>query len=84
MRSSRIKQNNGGMFVNKKHTGGHNFSRGDFFHRGVVHISRTCFWIGLFLITLVLIAILLEMGALLGPMIQLIAVEAWLVVPWSG
>ena len=48
-----------------------------------MHISRMCFWIGLFLITLVLIAILLGMGTLLGPMTQLIAVEAWLVVPWS-
>ena len=48
-----------------------------------MHISRICFGIGLFLITLVLIAILLGMGALLGPMTQLIAFEAWLVVPWS-
>ena len=38
----------------------------------------------MFLITLVLIAILLGMGALLGPMAQLIVVEAWLVVPWFG
>ena len=71
------------MFVNKKHTGSHNFSHGNFFHGCIMHVSRTCFWIGLFLITLVFIAILLGMGALLGPMTQLIVVEAWLVVPWS-
>ena len=71
------------MFVNKKHTGGDNFSRGNFFHGYIMHVSRTCFWIGLFLISLVLIAILLGMGALLGLMTQLIAVEAWPVVPWS-
>ena len=40
-------------------------------------------WIGLFLITLVLIAILLGMGALLGPMAELIIVEEWLIAPWS-
>jgi len=66
------------MFVNKKHTGGHNFSHENFFHGYIMHVSRMCFWIGL-----VLIAILLGMGALLGPMTQLIALEAWLVVPWS-
>ena len=70
------------MFVNKKHTSGDNFSHMDFFHGCVMHMSRTCFWIGLFLITLVLITILLGMVTLLGPMAQLIAVEAWLVVPW--
>ena len=71
------------MFVTKKHIGGDNFSCRDFFNSCVMHVSRTCFRIGLFLITLVLIAILLGMGALLGPMTQLIAVEEWLVVPWS-
>ena len=69
------------MFVNKKHTGGHNFAHGNFIHSCIMHVSSTCFWIGLFLITLVLIAILLRMGVLLGPMTQLITVEAWLVVP---
>ena len=54
--------NNGGMFVNKKHTNGDNFSHRNFFHSCILHVSRTCFWIGLFLITLVLIAILLGMG----------------------
>ena len=71
------------MFVNKKHTGGNNFPCENFFHRGVVHGSKTCLRIDLLLITLVLIAILLGMGALLGLMTQLIVVEAWLVVPWS-
>ena len=70
------------MFVNKKHTGGDNFSHRNFFNSYVMHVSKTCFRIGLFLITLVLIAILLGMGTLLGPMAQLIAIEAWLVVPW--
>ena len=71
------------MFVNKKHTGGDNFSHKDFFHSYIMHVSRICLRIFLFLITLVLIAILLRMGTLLGPMAQLIVVEAWLVVPWS-
>ena len=56
------------MFVNKKHTGGDNFSRMDFFHSYIMHVSRTCIRIGMFLITIVLIATLLGMGALLGPM----------------
>ena len=56
------------MFVNKKHTNGDNFSRGNFFNSFVMHVSRTCLWICLFLITLVLIAILFRMGALLGLM----------------
>ena len=64
------------MFVNKKHTGGDNFSRRDFFNSGIMHISRMCFRICLFLIALVLIAVLLRMGAFLGPMTQLITVEA--------
>ena len=69
------------MFVNKKHTGGGNFSCRDFFHSYVMHVSSMCLRIGLFLITLVLIAILLGMGTLLGPMAQLIIVEARLIVP---
>ena len=72
---------NGGMFVNKKHTGGNNFSLRNFLHSYIMHIFRTCFRIHLFQITFVLIDILLGMGTLLGPMAQLIAVEAWLVVP---
>ena len=72
------------MFVNKKHTGGDNFSRMNFFNNCVMHVSRICLWICLFLITLVLIAILLGMGTLLRLMAQLIVVEAWLVVPWFG
>ena len=69
------------MFVNKKHTGGDNFSRRDFFHSYVMHVSMACLRIGLFLITLVLIATLLGMGAFLGPMAQLVIVEAWLIAP---
>ena len=56
------------MFVNKKHIGGDNFSHRDFFHSYIMHVSRMCFRIYLFLITLVLIAILLGMGTLLCPM----------------
>ena len=56
------------MFVNKKHIDGHNFSRRNFFNDCVMHVSKTCLWICLFLITLVLIAILFRMGALLGLM----------------
>ena len=69
------------MFVNKKHTGDDNFSHRNFFNSGVMHVSRKCLRIGLFLITLVLIAILLGMGTLLGPMAQLVIVEAWPIAP---
>ena len=71
------------MFVNKKHTDGDNFSRRDFFKSYVMHVSRTCFRIFLSLIALVLIVVLLRMGAFLGPMAQLIIVEAWLITPGS-
>ena len=71
------------MFVNKKHTSGDNLSRRNFFNSGIMHISRMCFRICLSLIALVFIGVLLRMGALLGPMTQLITVEAWLVAPWS-
>ena len=71
------------MFVNKKHTDSDNFSHGNFFHNYIMHISKTCLMIDLLLITLVLITTLLGTVALLGPMTQLIVVEAWLVVPWS-
>ena len=71
------------MFVNKKHTSSDNFSHGHLFNSGVVHVPRTCFWICLSLIVLVLIAVLLRMGALFGPMAQLITVEAWLIAPGS-
>ena len=42
-----------------------------------------CLRIDLLLITLVLIAVLLGMGTLLGPMAQLIIVEAWMIAPGS-
>ena len=71
------------MFVNKKHTGGHNFSHRNFFHGCIMHVSRTCFRICMPLISLVLIVVLLRMGALFGPMAQLIIVEAWLIAPGS-
>ena len=46
-----------------------------------MHVSRMCLRICLFLIALVLIAILLGMGTLLGPMTQLVIAEAWLIAP---
>ena len=67
------------MFVNKKHTSYDNLSRRNFFNSGVMHVSRTRFMICLPLISLVLITVLLRMGALFGPMAQLITVEAWLI-----
>ena len=71
------------MFVNKKHTGYDNLSCSNFFNSGVMHVSKMCFRICLSLIALVLIAVLLSMGAFLGPMTQLIIVEAWLIAPGS-
>ena len=71
------------MFVNEKHTSGDNLSRRNLFNSGIMHVSRTCFRICLSLIILVLIVVLLRMGAFLGPMAQLITVEAWLIAPWS-
>ena len=44
-----------------------------------MHLSRTCLRIRLPLISLILIVVLLRMGALFGPMAQLITVEAGLV-----
>ena len=71
------------MFVNKKHISGDNFPHRDFINSCVMHVSRMCLWICLFLVTLVLIATLLGIGAFLGPMAQLVTVEAWLIAPWS-
>ena len=67
------------MFVNEKHTSGDNLSYGNLFNSGVVHVSRTCFWICLSLIVLVLIVVLLTMRAFLGIMTYLITVEAGLI-----
>ena len=67
------------MLFNKKHTSSDNLSSGDLFNSGVVHVPRTCFRIHLPLIVLVLIVVLLRMGALFGPMAQLITVEAGLI-----
>ena len=67
------------MFANKKHTSGDNLSHMNFFNSGIMHVSRTRFRICQSLIALVLIVVLLRMGALLGPMAQLIIVEAWLI-----
>ena len=71
------------MLVDKKYTSSDNFSCRNFFNSGVMHVSRTCFRICLSLIALVLIDVLLRMGALFGPMAQLIIVEAWLIAPRS-
>ena len=69
--------------MNKKHTSHDNLSHRNFFNSGIMHVSRTCFRICLSLIALVLIVVLLRMGAFLGPMTQLIIVEAWLIAPGS-
>ena len=76
------------MFVNKKHTGGDNFSYRDFFHSCVMHVSRVCLRIGLFLVALILICTLLGIRAFSGLMASLVANEAWQIVfgpvelPW--
>ena len=67
------------MFVNKKHTSYDNLSYRNFFNSGVIDVSNMRFRICLPLISLVLIVVLLRMGALFGPMAQLIIVEAWLI-----
>ena len=72
------------MFVDKKHTSRDNFSGGHFFYSGIMHVSLTCPSIRLPLIVLILVAILLGVGAFLGPMTQLVAVETWLITSESG
>ena len=72
------------MLVDKKHTSRDNFSSGHFFHSGIMHVSLTCPGIHLSLIVLILVAILLGVGAFLGPMTQLVAVETWLITSESG
>ena len=47
-------------------------------------MSLTCPGIRLPLIVLILVAILLRVGAFLGPMTQLVAVETWLIISESG
>ena len=71
------------MLVNQKHTSSDNLSGGHLFNSRVVHVPSTCFRIRLPLIPLVLIAVLLWVGALFGPMAQLIVVEAGLIAPRS-
>ena len=72
------------MLVDEKHTSRDNFSSGHFLHSGIMHISRTCPYVYLPLIVLILVAILLGVGAFLGPMTQLVAVETWLITSESG
>ena len=64
------------MLVYKKHTSSHDFPCGNLLHGYIVHITRTSLRIGLLLITLVLIPILLGIGAFLGLVTCLIAIEA--------
>ena len=68
------------MLVDKKHTSRDNFSSGHFLHSGIMHVSQTCPGIRLPLIVLILVAIPLRVGAFLGPMTQLVAVETWLII----
>ena len=72
------------MLVDKKHTSRDNFSGGHFLHSDIMHLSLTCPGIRLSLIVLILVAILLGVGAFLGPMTQLVAVETWLITSESG
>ena len=72
------------MLVDKKHTSRDNFSGGHFLHSGVMHLSLTCPGIHLPLIVLIWVAIPLGVGALLGPMTQLVAVETRLITSESG
>ena len=71
------------MLVDEKHTSRDNFSSGHFFHSGIMHVSLTCPGIRLSLIVLILVAILLGVGAFLGPMTQLVVVETWLIISES-
>ena len=72
------------MLVDEKHTSRDNFSRGHFLNRGIMHVSWTCPCVRLSLIVLIWVAILLGVGAFLGPMTQLVAVETWLITSESG
>ena len=72
------------MLVDKKHTSHDNFSSGHLFYSGIMHLSLTCLGIHLPLIVLIWVAIPLGVGALLGPMTQLVAVETWLITSKSG
>ena len=72
------------MLVDEKHTSRDNFSGGHFLHSGIMHLSLTCPGIRLSLIVLILVAILLGVGAFLGPMTQLVVVETWLIISKSG
>ena len=72
------------MLVDEKHTSHDNFSIGHFLHSGIMHVSQTCPCIRLPLIVMILVAILLRVGAFLGPMTQLVAVETWLIISESG
>jgi len=49
-----------------------------------MHLSLTCPGIHLPLIILIWVAISLGVGAFLGPMTQLVAVETWLITSKSG
>ena len=69
------------MFVNKKHTSGDNFSRRNIFNSCVMHVSRTCLWISLLLVALILICTLL-IWAFPSLMAGLVAIKAWQIAFW--
>ena len=71
------------MLVDKKHTSHDNFSYGHFLNSCIMHVSQTCPCVCLPLIVLIQIAILLGVGAFLGPMAHLVAVEIGLITPKS-
>ena len=72
------------MLVDEKHTSRDNFSSGHFLNSGIMHVSRTCPCVRQPLIVLIWVAILLGVGAFLGLMTHLVAVETWLIIPRSG
>ena len=71
------------MLVDEKHTSRDNFSSGHFLHSGIMHVPWTCPCVCLPLIVLIQIAILLGVGAFLGPMPHLVAVKTGLITPKS-
>jgi hypothetical protein len=56
----------------------------NFFYGSIMQMPKACLGIHLSLIAWFLIIALLGIGALICPMTNLIAVEAWLVVPWPS
>ena len=54
---------------------------GNLLHGCIVHVSRTCLWISLLLVALILICTLL-IWAFPSPMASLVAIKAWQIAFW--